>query len=301
MSLKYRLKRILPPRAQLLFHTLNHYRLLQAVANAMGYNISPVKDYYSPLLSRKQLRTTKVRWYKPSALLGVDYSIARLSQNLTEITLRYASELDALPTYERISAREFGPGYNELDGLLLYMMIRDLKSARYLEVGSGVSTYYCALAAARNAHDGHMMAITCIEPYPKVALRSIEGIKILQREVQDESLTTFAELESGDVLFIDSSHTLRMDSDVAYLFLEVLPSLRSGVNIHIHDVPFPYNCPYPPERWVLNRTWPAHWNEAMILQALLCNSNRFEITMSLPLLRFHDEQRLATLMPATKQ
>jgi hypothetical protein len=177
------------------------------------------------------------------------------------------------------------------------MMIRQLKPARYFAVGSGISLYYCSQAAARNALENRPLEIACIEPRPGTSLYSAPGIRIITNEVQDESLSTFKALRSGDVLFIDSSHTLRIDSDVAYLLLEVVPVLRCGVNIQISDVPFPYNCPYPADRWVFDRTWPAYWNEAMVLQALLCNNSNLEITMSLPLLRFHDESKLARMIP----
>jgi hypothetical protein len=55
----------------------------------------------------------------------------------------------------------------------------------------------------------------------------------------------------GDVLFIDSSHILRLDGDVPFLYLEILPVLKKGVRVHIHDIPFPYNFPHPAEFWVL--------------------------------------------------
>ena len=44
---------------------------------------------------------------------------------------------------------------------------------------------------------------------------------------------------------------LKIDGDVPYLYLEILPLLQKNVYIHIHDVPFPYNCPYPAKLWVL--------------------------------------------------
>jgi hypothetical protein len=144
------------------------------------------------------------------------------------------------------------------------------------------------------------MEMTCIEPRPSLSLAAMPGLRIIAKEVQDESLDVFRSLTAGDVLFIDSSHTLRIDSDVAYLLLEVVPVLGTRVNIQIADVPFPYNCPFPAERWIFERTWPAYWNEAMVLQALLCNNSRIEIAMSLPLLRFHDEQKLARMMPRYK-
>jgi hypothetical protein len=84
-------------------------------------------------------------------------------------------------------------------------------------------------------------------------------------EVQDESPYTFEPLGPRDMLFIDSSHIVRLDGDVPFLLLEVLPVLRAGVLIHIHDIPFPYHCPYPARYWIYDNTWPFWWNESMLL------------------------------------
>ena len=89
---------------------------------------------------------------------------------------------------------------------------------------------------------------------------------------------------------------LRLDSDVPFLYLDVLPSLSKGVNIHIHDVPFPYNVPYPADLWVFGEA-PVYWNEAMIVQAFLAFNKDFEIVLSTPILRFFDEDFLKESIP----
>jgi hypothetical protein len=107
----------------------------------------------------------------------------------------------------------------------------------------------------------------------------------------------FEHFPGGDVLFIDSSHVVRLDGDVPFLLLEVLPSVASGVNIHVHDIPFPYNVPYPAERWVFGQAEPMYWTEAMLLQAFLAFNSDFEIQLSLPMLRQADEEFLKNLIP----
>jgi predicted O-methyltransferase YrrM len=217
--------------------------------------------------------------------------------DLSRLLSLYRAELDALPAFERLEAAGFGVGYNDVDALMLYMQIRDLKPARYLEVGSGLSTYYCHLAAARNAQEGRPLEITCVEPFPYAALHTIPGIRVIASEVQDVELSLFERLEANDVLFIDSSHILRIDGDVPFLYLEVLPRLKVGTVVHIHDIAFPYNIPFPPEHWVLGQVWPIQWNEAMILQAFLAFNDRFRITMSLPLVQHFDEAFLRSNLP----
>jgi hypothetical protein len=115
--------------------------------------------------------------------------------------------------------------------------------------------------------------------------------------VQDAGLELFTELVEDDVLFIDSSHIVRLDRDVPFLFLKVLPALRAGPLIHIHDIPFPYHCPYPAEYWIYKSVWPMWWNESMLLHALLCGNKQFAVILSTPLIRHHDEAFLKQLIP----
>jgi hypothetical protein len=244
-----------------------------------------------------ELRATFERWNRPSALAGVRYDLERMKSDLCHLLSQYLEEFTAFPPYEELRRLGYGPGYTAVDALTLYMMLRWLKPRRYMEVGSGLSTYYCSLAAARNARDGHPLSITCIEPYPYDKLSSIPGIELIVQPVQNVEVSAFEALRDGDVLFVDSSHVLRIDGDVPYLYLEVLPRLPAGVVIHIHDVPFPYNIPYPPELWVFGRPWPMLWNEAMLVQAFLCGNRDFEIMMSTPLLRHFDEPFLEARIP----
>jgi hypothetical protein len=128
-------------------------------------------------------------------------------------------------------------------------------------------------------------------------LFTLAGIHIQQQKVQDADLSLFQELQENDVLFIDSSHILRIDGDVPFLYLEVLPALHVGVMTHIHDIPYPYNSPYPPERWMFHREWPMFWNEPMVLQAFLAFNKNFKICMSAPLIRYFDEPFLQQNVP----
>ena len=215
-------------------------------------------------------RRTVRRWCRPSALVGIEHDIEEMKSELLNLLSRYLIEFSAIPPYEKLEEEGFGPGCTGVDALTLYMMIRHLKPRRYVEVGSGLSTYYCSLASERNAAEGHPLNIICIEPHPYEKLYTIPGIQVISKEVQDIEISLFQQLEIGDVLFIDSTHIVKIDGDVPFLYLEVLPILKAGVVIHIHDAPFPYNVPYPPELCVFGQTWPVFWNEAMILQAFLC-------------------------------
>jgi len=82
-------------------------------------------------------------------------------------------------------------------------------------------------------------------------------------------------LQSGDILFIDSSHTVKIGGDVNYLFLEILPRLKPGVIVHVHDIflPFEYR-----RDWVMDEF--RFWSEQYLLQAFLSFNSEFEVVMA---------------------
>lgn len=270
---------------------------VQRILDQAGYNVARKGDYYSPLPLVASLRKSRARWDRPSALRGIDYDISKMESLLLELVRRYREEFATYPAYEHLQAAGFGPGYTATDALTLYMMIRHIRPRRYVEVGSGLSTYYASLAASMNAAEGYPVEITCIEPFPYEKLYSIQNISIIKSEVQSVDPGVFQGLKENDILFIDSSHILKIDGDVAHLILEILPSLAPKVLIHVHDVPFPYNTPYPADVWTLDRKWPVFWNEAMVLQAFLCYNAAFNIVLSTPLIRHLDESFLKAHIP----
>jgi predicted O-methyltransferase YrrM len=307
MKIKQTIMRALPASGQKALRDLKRHsiRAIRHSFAAIGYKVARNSDYYSPLPTESALERNEARWNKPSAMAGISFDVDLYKSRLSMLLHKYGDELRLLPSYEEIKALGFGPGYTELDAMVLYLQIRETKPRRYVEVGSGASTYYSTLAAAQNSKEGHPLAIQCIEPFPFERLRSLSEIDIVQSEVQDVEVELFAQLSENDILFIDSSHVLTIDGDIPFLFLEVLPRLRKGVLIHIHDISFPYNIPYPAEYWVLGRHeeapyWPMYWNEAMVLQAFLAFNSAFEIEMSTPIIRHYDEPFRASTVPHYK-
>lgn len=293
--IKTLLKSVIPKNTRWQLIQIN-WRIVKKLLEALGYTVALRKDYYSPLSSVTDLKATANRWNRPSALEGVTYDLEKMKSKLAGLVSKYSEECSALPSFEKLKDAGYGVGFTEFDGLTLYMMVREIKPKRYIEVGSGLSTYYCSLAAAKNESEGYPLQITCIEPFPYKKLYTIPGIEIAAKEVQDIKLSLFQQLEENDIFFIDSSHMLKIDSDVAFLYLEVLPVLKVGVNIHIHDINFPYNIPYP-EQAIYNEIWPTLWNEAMLVQAFLCYNNKFKIELSTPLLRYFDGLFLKEIIP----
>jgi hypothetical protein len=238
------------------------------------------------------------RWFKPSSMAGVKYDLDGMKRLFSTLHQTWGEDFSKTTgDYAANALRGFGPGYPYFDARGLYYMLRQHQPARYLEIGSGLSTYYCSLAARRNADDGKPIQITCIEPYPSSQLCQIDGIRLIVKLAQDVSPGEFDILQSGDVLFIDSSHILKIDGEVAYLYLEILPRLKPGVIVHIHDIAFPYNIPYPPSTWILGERWPTYWTEAMLVQAFLAFNDSFEIVLSTPVIAHYDEPFFSDMIP----
>lgn len=128
--------------------------------------------------------------------------------------------------------------YQAGDAEALYALLRHLKPRRVLEIGSGFSTYVSAAACVANAADGSPAELVAVDPRPRAELHDgIHGLeRVERRDCRELPIERFRELEENDVLFIDSSHAVKLGSEVNWLFLEVLPELRPGVYVHVHDV-----------------------------------------------------------------
>lgn len=303
-NLRQRLARVLPLGLvdrldRLVFRVRSaRIRAVHGLFARLGLNIAKRADYYSTLPVLGELRQTRSRWDRPSSLAGLQIDVGALCKRLGVMAEQWEDEFRGVAgDYIENTRRGFGPGLPAFDARTLYYFLRDYKPRRYLEVGSGLSTYYASLAAARNAVEGSPLHLTCVEPYPFDALRTLPDFELVEGFVQDTPLEVFESLDSGDVLFIDSSHALKVDSDVAYLFLEVLPRVKPGVLVHIHDVPFPFNVPYPADTWLFGERWPVYWNEAMVVQAFLAFNTSFEVLLSVPMIRHEDESFLQERFP----
>ena len=118
-----------------------------------------------------------------------------------------------------------------------------------------------------------------------------ERVTVVPSKLQDVPLDTFAALEENDILFIDSTHVVKVDSDVNYLFSQLLPALNVGVYIHIHDIFYPFEYPRP---WIeANRAW----NELYMLRAFLQFNEHFEIVLFSHFLNTFHRDRLGTAIP----
>jgi predicted O-methyltransferase YrrM len=247
--------------------------------------------YYTPVADVLALRRTKESWARRSSMTGVDIDIEQQAKRLIDMVGPFEREYRGNRAFKEAVEKRFGPGFGYIEAQCLHGVLRSLKPKRILEVGSGVSTHCMLQAVALNPAEGRLAKITCVEPHPSEYLRSSPEVELVGRKVQELDPSEFDRLESGDFLFIDSTHAVKPGGDVPYLYLEVLPRLKPGVVIHIHDITFPYLY----QRDVLFGLF--QWMETALLQALLVNNPRLSILFSLSMLHYDCQDALKDVFP----
>jgi hypothetical protein len=210
-------------------------------------------------------------WKEPRYTQGLALDDDKALQFLNETCGPYRSDYQTFPASPNGDESQYfleNGWFESVDAEILYSVLRRFQPAQVVEVGSGFST-----RLMRRAIDEGKLAtkITSIDPHPNTSVQPYadEYIKLPIEDVEVERIINL--LDAGDVLFIDSSHTVKTGGDVPYLFLEVLPRLDPGVLIHIHDVFLPFDYP---EEWVLD-DWG--WTEQYLVHAFLAYNSAFEI------------------------
>jgi SAM-dependent methyltransferase/predicted O-methyltransferase YrrM len=181
--------------------------------------------------------------------------------------------------------------YPPLDAWVLAGLLRHLRPSLMTEIGSGYSSLVTA-RVNREQLEGSMRFV-CIEPHPRQFLSDgVDGISELCVEpIQETPLERFDELGDGDVLFIDTSHTVKTGGDVTWIFHEIVPRLAAGVYVHIHDVFLPGDYPEP---WVMEG-WG--WNETYLVRSFLSYNNAFEIVWGSQYMTQHHPQKVLNAFP----
>jgi predicted O-methyltransferase YrrM len=241
------------------------------VWQAMGFHITH-NHYFEPVPDTRNL--SDELWRNHSALVGVAIPLKEEQQRFLDSLSAFRDEYEALPrTRSEANGNLFyleNRSFESVDGEVYYAMIRSRKPAQVIEVGGGFSTYLAAQAMIKNGTGN----LTAIDPHPNAILRKGFGglSRVLAVPIQDVPLGVFEGLTAGDFLFIDSSHIVSIGSDVLYEILEVLPRLKPGVIVHIHDVFLPSH--YPKNRVLGKKEF---WNEQYLVQAFLEFNSAYQI------------------------
>ena len=231
--------------------------------------------YYSPIPNLKEIKQDEERLFRlPNGIDGIDLNENGQKEFLRAIRsfineTRYPVEQFAHKRY--YTHNDY---FVESDALYYEAMINLSKPKKIIEVGSGFSS--AVLVDAIDRYALKLDSIHFIEPYPERLIKLFNEAdktryELHEKRVQDISVDLFTSLNAGDILFIDSSHVAKIGSDVNFLVFKILPRLKPGVLIHVHDILYPFE--YPKE-WVFEGRF---WNEAYLLKAFLMFNSDFKI------------------------
>lgn len=255
--------------------------------------IYPVLDhYYEPLFNPAHLRKALS---EDRELPGIDWNVSEQLDLLKKF--HFNDELVRFPV-DRQADHEFfyRNGFFESgDAEFLYNMIRLFKPKRIFEIGSGQSTLLAASAVMANRGEDacYQCEHLCIEPYEVGWLDQL-NVTVVRKPVEAIDPSLFRQLDKNDILFIDSSHMIRPQGDVLFEYFEILPILKAGVLIHIHDIFTPKDYL---EEWIQSVCF---WNEQYLLEAFLSYNAEFKIIGALNFLKHHHTDELTAACPVLR-
>ena len=242
--------------------------------NYRGIVFSEPGHFYSPLINIYEIERNNNRldydgvdyW----AHLNLNFEKQReFFKNIIPIYKSFSFPIKQCPDMHYYSDNIYFP---ISDAYLLSAIIEINRPKKIVEVGSGFSSAVILDTVQRMSLNPK---IQFIEPYPNRLNKLVKSDKLknmlIKNAVQECPLEIFEELESGDILFIDSSHVAKVGSDVSHTLLKILPRLKNGVLIHFHDIFYPES--YPLE-WIKNG---CAWNESLFLRCFLMNNSNYRV------------------------
>jgi hypothetical protein len=272
----------------------------------LGINVTP-NHFYWPVPDVADLESRE--WPIYAAPPGCNFRLREQVSLARHFAERYIPELEWSSSPTPDSYHYHNGFFESCDAEVAYAMVRHWKPRRIIEIGSGFSTRVLAQALRTNlVKDRIAGELTTVDPFPERLPENGLGerVTIIPQPVQKLDLGVFEELRPDDMLFIDSSHVVSVGSDVVREYLQILPRLKPGVLVHIHDIFLPSDYP---RSAVLENLW--FWSEQYLLQAFLAFNPEFEVLWSASAMQlshsraleetFPNWQNSYTEMPASKR
>ena len=268
---------------------ISRFPLARKIFRSVG--IYPIRDhYYEPLFNLQKLQHSL---REDRLLPGIDWRLAEQQKILKNFTfadeLRKMKSLSKSETQYSFDNDTFRAGDSEY----LYNMIRFYKPRRLIEIGSGNSTLMAIAGIRQNQQEesSYQCEHICIEPFERPWLEKL-NIKLVRKLVENVNREIFQSLEENDILFIDSSHMIRPQGDVLCEYLEILPILKPGVFVHVHDIFSPKDYL---DQWLQQDM--KLWNEQYLLEAFMSHYSQFKIIGALNYLKYHNPKGLSDACP----
>jgi hypothetical protein len=266
-------------------------RQIFEIGQRLGFDVLP-RHYYSEIPDIRQLRNAQ-GWRAPLSMKGIAGGLDEQAKFADDCTAPYRNSLSHLSVHvEAIRMNGSDEGYGRIEADFLYCFVRKQRPKTIVQVGCGVSTAVCLLGAR---DEQYTPRIICIEPYPTQFIQDAGKsgeIELVRQKVEDIDLDYFGQIGTGDLFFVDSSHTLGPGGEVSRIILGILPIIGPGAFVHFHDIWFPYDyCPYV----LLSDLFFTH--ETPLLYAFLCMNERYRIAASLCELFHLRKDELKSFLP----
>jgi hypothetical protein len=258
----------------------------------LGLDVLP-RHFYSEIPDIYELKSSK-HWKMPYSMIGV--SGADLHGQLLFVkeccTPSIIKEIKMKNIYDCASKKNGTDGFGPVEADFLFAFVTTKKPKQIFQIGCGVSTAVCLLAAE---YARYTPEVICVEPYPTDYLihECAEGrINLIRQKVESLELTIVEELNNNVLFFVDSTHTLGPAGEVSRIILEMLPRLKTGTWVHFHDIYFPYDY----DRHILDSSiFFSH--ESVLLHAFLVYNSRFRVLASLSILHYLSPKLLSEYLP----
>lgn len=254
-------------------------------------------DFYSAFNDYAFLQENRDLWHGRGIPRGIDWDLDGQIETMARLA-GYAAELTEVPQEMPDGSPRFhwrNDFWTGLDALVQYAIVRDAKPRRVIETGCGWSSLLLAQALEANEAEGSPRAsVDQIDPFPRrELLRALPSHWRLHETIlQRAPLSLFEELGEKDICFYDGSHVAKPASDVVWFLSEVLPRVKSGALIHVHDVFWPGEYP---DEWIFGRDQT--WNEQYVMQAFLMFNSDFRPFVANCMLQVEFPDRIADLFP----
>jgi predicted O-methyltransferase YrrM len=256
---------------------------LRPTARALGFDLEE-RHFYSPIPRLSEVAESF--WHEPASMCGVRLNVDRGIELLAGPLQGHISSFTSAGAFHLKNGT-----YEGGDAEVLYAMIKHAQPRRIVELGSGASS-----ALIASAVEGLDVDYRIFDPYPNRYWESAvkeSGFTIRAVSATQVPMAEFIALGAGDVLFVDTTHTVRIGGDVTQIVLEVLPALASGVLVHFHDIFLPYHYP---KQWV--EQGRRYWAEQYLLQAFLAFNSHFEVVLPLHAISREHPGRLGQIVPS---
>lgn len=244
-------------------------------------------DFYSAIPTITELEQS----FADPSLLRLDDIFPDPAMMIAELDRLFAVSHEFDPPRRAGRAGEYaweGGPFSYSDAMAYYCMIRTRQPRTIVEIGGGWSTLIARLACERNGSG----RVVCIEPYPTDFLRDLPGVELIARRIQDvETATIDGLLQDGDMLSIDSTHTVKHDSDCLHIYLRILPGIAASLTVHAHDI----YLPQTPSLAAM-RDEQIFWAEQYLLYACLRANPRTRVLFGSWYHWLHNRDRLEQLM-----